>query len=600
MSSPVAQPTPEFQKIGIYRNLGGVPNALVGPGPTPGSQRFYLNYMYVDNTIDLVAVDPDTGEAQVYKNPAPSEYGDWGLIPGDDGCIYVGTLPHAHLLRLDPRTGKFDDLGRPSPTEQYIWNLVVGADHKVYGCTYPSAKLVCYDPATGKSEDLGRLDPTEQYARFIAASSDGYVYIGIGTSKMNIAAFNVATGKHQEILPAESQTAGIADVFRAEDGQIYGQAGDHAYRLAEGKALPLPEGTPLPKPISKREFADGRTIEVAGHEVVVSDPKTKQETRFAYSYLGQALSVFRLGAGPEGRIYGSGVLPSYFFQLNPKTTKITTYGLVGGGESYSVLERDGKILLGNYSGDAPLMVFDPQKPYKRGTDHDANPTRVTYEGQEGSWRPMAMINGGDGKVYIGAVSGYGKLGGPLTIWDPRTNHIQEFLNLIPDESVVSLAWDNGLVYGGTTIGGGGGAHTTKTNATFFVFDPKTQKVLFQTNPVLGAKSINDLIAADGKIYGFADKTLFVFDPAAQRIIKTLPSPFQGMPYNSVGLGPDGLIWGLSNDGIFTIDPKTDAMALAAKAPEPISSGFVLQGRDIYYASDAAIYRFRIPEEGRGK
>lgn len=600
MSAPAAPPPAQFQKIGTYQNLGGVPNSMVGPGPTPGSQRLYLNYMYVDNTLDVVAVDPDTGAAQVYHNPAPSEYGDWGLVAGDDGCMYVGTLPHAHMLKLDPRTGKMIDLGRPADTEQYIWNLAVGTDHKIYGCTYPGAKLVRYDPATNKTEDLGRLDPTELYARYIAASSDGYVYIGIGTSKMNIAAYNIATGVHTEILPEDARGVGIANVYKAVDGEVYGVAGDFHYHLVAGAAEPMPKGEELPKAINKRELADGRTINADIDGVVVTDPKTKQTKHFDYSYKGQALTVFRLGAGQDGQLYGSGILPSYFFHLDPATHDINTYGLVGGGESYSIVQRGDKILLGNYSGKSPLMIFDPKKPFHVGKHKGDNPLEVNYEGQEGSWRPQAMIDAPDGKVYIGAVSAYGKLGGPLTIWDPETNHVQEFNNIIPDESVVSLAWDNGLIYGGTTIDGGGGAHTTKTTATFFIFDPKTQKIVFSTNPVPDARGVNDLIAANGKVYGFAGKNFFVFDIASRKIIKSIASQFSGTPYNSVVLGPDGLIWGLATEGIFTIDPTTDALALVAKAPEPITGGFGVLGHDIYYASDSAIYKCTMPQEGLGK
>lgn len=67
---------------------------------------------------------------------------------------------------------------------------------------YPGCKLVRYDPKTAKLEDLGRMDPTEQYGRWIVGSKDGFMYMAIGTSKANIAAFNVKTGEHREILQA--------------------------------------------------------------------------------------------------------------------------------------------------------------------------------------------------------------------------------------------------------------------------------------------------------------------------------------------------------------------------------------------------------------
>src|SRR5205807_10616038 len=129
----------------------------------------------------------------------------------------VGTLSSAHILRLDPGTGEFTDMGRPSPTEQDSWRLAQGSGHKLYGGTYPSAKIVRFDPATGKGEDLGRMDPTEEYARTLAASDDGFVYTGIGTSKAHLVAYEIATGQHRDLLPPQNQTTGTAAVHRGDD-----------------------------------------------------------------------------------------------------------------------------------------------------------------------------------------------------------------------------------------------------------------------------------------------------------------------------------------------------------------------------------------------
>src|SRR5579872_296929 len=123
-----------FEKVGTGYGLGGVLNSIVGPGPTPGSERLYLSYIYADNTVDLVSIDPADGAHHVFESPARSEWGAWALAVGPDGNIYVGTLPGAHLFRLNPRSGEYVDLGRPAPTEQYIWQLTVGSDHRLYGC----------------------------------------------------------------------------------------------------------------------------------------------------------------------------------------------------------------------------------------------------------------------------------------------------------------------------------------------------------------------------------------------------------------------------------------------------------------------------------
>ena len=123
-----AQSVGNFELLGTYRGLGAQVASTVGHGPTNSSQRFYISYLYLDNTIEVVAVDPDTGDFQVFPNPAPGESGARCMVAGPDGNIYLGTVPRAHFLKLDTKAGQLTDLGRPSVTEQYIWDVAFGND----------------------------------------------------------------------------------------------------------------------------------------------------------------------------------------------------------------------------------------------------------------------------------------------------------------------------------------------------------------------------------------------------------------------------------------------------------------------------------------
>src|SRR6185437_16186737 len=118
------------ERLATYRGLGALVASAVAPGPSAGSQRLYLSYLYVDQTIDVVAVDPETGATRVFANPAPTESGARCMAVGPDGNIYLGTLPGAHLLKLDPKAGTLIDLGRPASTESYIWDINFAPDGK--------------------------------------------------------------------------------------------------------------------------------------------------------------------------------------------------------------------------------------------------------------------------------------------------------------------------------------------------------------------------------------------------------------------------------------------------------------------------------------
>lgn len=579
-----------FEHLATYKGLGGLVASAVGPGPEEGSERFYLSYLYVDNTIDVVAVDPETGAAQVFENPAPTESGARCMVLGPNGRLYLGTLPRAHFLELDPKAGVLKDLGRPSPTEQYIWDVAFGPDGKLYGASYPQAKLVRYDPETGALEDLGRMDPVEQYAHYVAGSNDGFMYVGIGTSRANIAAYEIATGEHREILPEEFRAVGQASVYRGTDGEVYGTLAGRSFRLKGWTCTPIP-AKEAARAEPRNRLADGRTVTAGGRTIRIYDPQTRQTAERSFAYEGNRLNIFRIGLAPDGALYGSSVLPIHLLRLDRENGVLPELGDLGGGEIYSFLAHGKWLLMAAYAGVAPLMQFDPSAPFG-----PKNPVRVHFAGSDSGWRPQALINGPDGQVYIGSVAGYGKLGGPLSVWDVDAGTVEQYPHLVPDQSVVSLAVWKDLIVGGTTTGGGGGSHPTQKEARLFLWDPGNREKVFETVPVAGQASITDLIAApNGLIYGFAGRVLFAFDPESREVRFTRPSTFTPV-YNSIEVGPDGNLWGLATAGIFNIDLKTDEVRLAVRTPRPVTAGFAMEGNSVYYVSGAEVWRWTAGEQ----
>ncbi|MCC7499163.1 MAG: PQQ-like beta-propeller repeat protein [Bryobacterales bacterium] len=588
LAAAAAPPAPDqFRRLGTYKGLGGLVATAVGPGPGGRSERFYASYLYLDHTIDVVGIDPENGSFQVFPNPAPTESGARCMVKGPDGNLYLGTLPKAHFLKLDPVAGKLIDLGRPSATEEYIWDAAFGTDKKLYGVTYPQAKLVRYDPASGKLEDLGRMDPVEQYARWVAASSDGFVYAGIGTSKANIAAYNIATGEHREILPPQFQAVGITQVYHAASGVAYATLNDRHFRMKGWTVQQIAAGDAEP-PAPANVLANGKTVELKDHTITVTDPKTKQAVSHDYRYQGNLLNIFRIGFGPDQKLYGSSVLPIYLLRLEADG-HVQELGALGGGEFYSFL-RHGPWLLGAaYSAFSPLMKFDTARPFQLDKS-PKNPLLVNFAGSDSAWRPQAMIEGPDGKAYVGAVSGYGKLGGGMAVWDTRTDSVEDLHNLVTDQSVVSLAAWKDRIIGGTTVGGGGGSRPTTTEARIYVWNPNTRQKEFETVPVPGATTVTDLITAkNGLVYGIAGRTLFVFDPAARRVVDRKPIPFGGFIYNAIANMGDGQLVGLSGEGIFRVDTATNNVELIARAPSHVTAGFAVRGSTIYFVSGAEIW-----------
>jgi hypothetical protein len=513
---------------------------------------------------------------------------------GPDGQVYAGTLPQARVLRLDWAQRKLVDMGRPSATEQYIWQLALGADKKLYGCTYPGAKLVRFDPATGKGEDLGRMDDRELYARSVAADDKGFVYTGIGPAARRLVAYEIATGQHRNILPAESAGAGFCSVWRGDDGKVYGGAGGQYLVLDGWKATPIAAGRQRPEPPLK--LADRRIVAFEGRTVSVRDPKTNQVVQHPVDYRGKSQSLFRIGLGPDGRLYGSTAMPIHFLWADPDSDRWEEIGRPGSGEFYSFLAYQDVLIGAAYGGDAPIMIYHPGRPYAPGKTPAGNPWLIHYAGEDSGWRPMALIQGPGNKAYIGAVSGYGKLGGPLCVLDPATGKVDAYPHLVKDQSVVALAaLPDGRIVGGTTVGGGGGSHATQKEAVLFLWDAERREKVFETVPVPGQGGVAALaVGRDGLVYGFAGTTMFVFDPRTQKVLETATHELGAVIFNAVGPGPGGELYGLASGGIFTIDVEKRRPRVLAKYPGGIEGGFAIRGRQIFFTSGPQIVSYTLP------
>jgi len=592
-----------FEDLGIPVRKAGLMGAIAGPDATGKKRLLYFNFNQSGAPLFLVVVDPDTGETHQYN--APQGPGAWGFIVGPDDRIYLGTWDGGLILRFDPKQPEkgIEVVGKPSATESYIWMYALGPDGKLYGCTYGQAKLISYDPRTGEMADLGRMDETQQYSRSVATGPDGKIYIGIGYARANVVVYDPATGKHESILPDEARLAGTgAAVHLGSDGQVYAQVGDHWFRAEQGKLQPIPASEFPGNDLSPRTLADGRILTHADLDgnYTLTDPKTGQTTSGKFQYQGAGSGLFVVGVGPHQRIYGSTAMPLELFEYDPASGRLQDLGnpTPVGGEIYSLVDWHGKLYVCAYPGSW-LSVYDPDKPWSGyGTGPQDNPRGIGNIG-DGHLRPRAMIVGPEENLYIGSLPPYGQLGGALGVFDPRQDKtIENYRHLIPDQSIVALAYDaeSGLVFGGSSIAGGGGSTPSQSDAHFFVWDPQGKRILHDWVPAPGHGSIVALAAASGKVFGVTSgRLLFVWDIASQRAIYTAMVPFGPVHEISLGRWKDGLIYGLAGNTIFTIHPQTYEMREVATYPGGISCGFGLAESGIYFGSGVHLIRYRWPE-----
>lgn len=586
-----------YQKIASYTGIGSTFDSIVGPGPTPSSERLYIPYSYSSGSFELVAVDPATNAFTVYKSPLIGEEAARALTKGIDGKIYIGGGYLGHLYVFDPLTSRFTDLGKANSSEDYIFSADVDTTTgNIYLGTYPNGKLIRYSPQTNQFTDLGVVENGQKYAKYVVYGKDGYIYIGVGGSLMNIYSYRISDGSKTPLLSSTQRNSAFSFVYMGNDSKIYGYAewNPPYYLLSGTTASPVTNNAPQK---SKKILSNGRIIQNVGRgSYEILTPSTGQVSYQTFAYLGSPLHIQRLGLGPNNLIYGGSLLPAEMFSIDPSNanvlTKLGLIDLENGGEIYSYLSANSKLYMaGYYSID--YGFYDPTQPFIPGVNPIKNGTLPQ------DYRPEAIIQASNGKMYIGATASYGSLRGYLVVTDPnnisQAATYQPFSNL----SITSLVQaSDTILVGGTGVVGGNGSSPTATSVKLFTWDTTSNSITNSYDFAKGYK-VTSLIKdpKGGTIYGIVyDPTngsqVFTYDPSQHKILRV--SPFPASPiYNSMAFGVDSNIWGLSSGGVFTIDPLTLAVTLDP-SPVEITGGFALLYNSIYFTHNSDIYQYTIP------
>ncbi|TDD46453.1 hypothetical protein E1286_20970 [Nonomuraea terrae] len=590
----------------------------------------YMNAMFQ-------ATDIRSGEV-VFKQRVPDGGTDsWAnTFSAADGTVYFA-MTSGQMYRWKPGDAAITSLGTPFPGEG-VWRLAAAPDGVVYGGTYPGGLLFSYDPGTGEFTDHGQIVPGETYGRALAVD-DTSVYFGT-QPRARLARFDRATGQVEQIpLPAEYGTSEVVyDMTRARDLLLlrvqpsndllfYDTAGKTFVNVVKGisaRAVSTPD--PTGKYVYFRIAADGivqydldthtytpvgwgpnafpgtwawielndpdfpgRSLSMTYYygRIYIWNPQTEKTRYLGESGLeGSANPIQAIGAGPGGEVYAGGFLsPPGISRFDPATGAYTL--LSSGGQVEGFGRYGDHVVYGRYP-NGELLDYDPAEPWTYGT----NPAPVTI-GEEQD-RPQAFVQVGD-RVAVGSVPKSGRLGGALTLWDPRTRALDVHRDVVPGQSVVSLATRDGLVYGGTSIHGGYGIDPAATSARLFVFDPVRGELVSSVVPVEGAHSVNALtVDAKGRIWGLADGHLFTYLPEAKRVTRAAAL----FPRQSSRYGADRALVFRGNDlyaamagSLWRIDVRTwKATALAGDGVSQLVTG---GDGHLYFFRGTELFRRRL-------
>jgi len=593
---------PGFRDLGIPVRVTGWFSGI-SMVDEDGRYHYYQGRGQGPNPFFLLDTCLDTGVTKRISSNVEGANEPRGMLLASNGKIYISTAGGGHLFEYDRHTEKMRLIGKPGE-QTYIWNLAEGTDGKIYGGTYPHAKLIRYDPKTDTYEDLGRMDTTENYVHSVVADKDGFVYGGIASQKSGIIAYNIESATWTQLLPEEDRDIGWGEVFPCKDGNLYASTPAGNFRLSKGQLIPVEELPPM-SPKKGELFPDGRKLTrhwyESGRFEVVSPDGTKET--FHYDAEGDGKLIFVCDKGPDGRIYGSSMLPLHMFVYDPDTRKMKDLGraAVSTGEIYSFLNLKDELYLAAYPG-CSVSRYDPKKPWKRCDTPDCNPRQAGKQSKL-VYRPLKMCPSPDEeRILICGLPDYGMLGGSISVFNPEIMEMEiEYRNVIPNQSVMDMCLTKeGLVAGVSAVYGGTGSHPTEESGHLFLWDYDTRELVFDTVPVETEDAVYAVLKGpDDLIYAMTRRGyLIVFDSESREIVHIEHTGHGHFISSGFELADNGRIIALFRYKVVEIEPGTYKHRVLAEFPNRINAGGAVKDGVVYFSREEHLIAYTLPDHAK--
>jgi hypothetical protein len=251
---------------------------------------------------------------------------------------------------------------------------------------------------------------------------------------------------------------------------------------------------------------------------------------------------------------------------------------------------NGRIYLASYPA-ANLSVYDPGQPYHYGTTEQDNPQHLGRM-DDVSYRPRSALAGPQGKVWTASVPDYGMWGGPLAWYDPATGEKNSCRNIAGEASCYTLAHleRQSLIAVGTTISAGSGAKAKVEQAVLILWDYEKEEKVWEGTLEHSLSAISSLLTHDdGRLFGTAVgsefKTIFVFDPETREFTDLIEIPDGHPRDHGLQHGPDGLIYGMTSNVVYTLDPQSLKTDIVVNAPGEFQVVGPIIGDTIYFGKN---------------
>ena len=472
-----------------------------------------------------------------------------------NGCLYFGSSSRAHVFEFNIGTEQFRDLGNHNPDASYSCGIAYDPDGYIYAGltgnmngddihTREVVKIRLSDGAcVGRTDVSDCVDKKEIMIRGAALCGDIYIAGGIEMNKM--LAINTNTMTQQTLYCNGTAITNPISVSPTEsfNGKHYFTLASKAYNGTVGSVsnglYSIDDATGEVSFISNK-FSNGlkltqdsiisvngvdcifwmggsyfRYMPLTGGDIVVLDKLVGSDDGASVT-----MDSIALGAPGSGEIYLGAFNNDKCAAFNTNTGKVE-YNFYTNGQTDCMITYNGQLYAGNYK-DGILVQVDRD-------DFTNNKVLIDFRygkdqnGEPGNQVRVHALAAGDGKVFAGTMPDSYLRGGCIGWYDTVTGESYVERNVVENQSINSLSYHNGYLYGTTTTDGGTGAGVdTSLSAKLFVYDVANKRKVAEVdlrNEISGLperlKHVGGIVAdpnvaQNGKFWGVVSETLFSF------------------------------------------------------------------------------------------
>ncbi|WP_406053487.1 hypothetical protein [Kribbella sp. NBC_00889] len=484
----------------------------------------------------------------------PVGEGGWGITVAA-GKVYVGLYPVADVYCFDPATGSVARVGSLAGAGGFVWDMVTAPDGQVFAVSYPNGTIWQIDPSTNALTRLGTPVTGAQYGRYVGAAGN-FVYAGIYTPS-ELIGYDRSSGEFRDLTPEPMRGQKFGPFAATTDRLFAGSDGALSSMALDGtdvRTVALPAGETSIDAITVG--ADGTAyVTTRGSGTVWScGPSDTSLTAVATpAPADEHRTLHLLNATTLLGSTGSGVL----WWLDLTTGEVELLDLIEAGftpaadKPQSIQLGDPHLYVGGHwvvtehtvppgagagrrirvPGEAKTLTWLRGELYSalypstevvriNPRSNEVHSFGTIGHDQQRPWQ--AAYDPKSNLLAIVSAPGTGKLTGALTLLDPRTGSLDVHYGILPDQSVMTVAIDDGIAYLGGDVVGGGGITPTRTSAAIAAFDLQRRRVLWTAEPLAGERSIQSVAVKDGILYGVLKRTSggwFTYDLRTKAVVR---------------------------------------------------------------------------------